>query len=46
MKDGFKKLSIPAMYSLILWGQANKCSWVFCFVLLKKRVVVGDDFFN
>jgi len=46
MKDGLKKLSLLAMYSLILWGQANKCSWVFCFVFLRQRVIVGDDFFD
>jgi hypothetical protein len=44
MKDVLKKLSLLAIYSLILWGQANKCCWVFCFVLL--RVIVGDDIFD
>jgi|SwirhisoilCB2_FD_contig_41_14955234_length_419_multi_2_in_0_out_0_1 hypothetical protein len=46
MKDGLKNLSLLVMYSLILWGQANKCSWVFCFVLLRHMVIVGDDFFD
>lgn len=46
MKDGLKKLSVRTMDSLILLeGKANKCSWFFCFVLLRLSTIVGDDFF-
>jgi hypothetical protein len=47
MKDGFKKLIVHTMYSLILLGgRPTKCSWMLCFVLLRLRNIVGDDFFD